>query len=188
MGLGYQLLTRLCAHLRPPREPLLPAQTLQELGLREGLQGPKGTPGTRLLRSAPRAAREAGRGLRATDALSAWKPRQPGPGGSYLRTWGARTLAAASGSRAAGAAGAAGGGRALGVAARNSPARLQGGAGRRRSATVTESHRHRPSFMPEFLHLLLSKFPNSGAVIRGAHANVVLTKFTSLISESSSCL
>lgn len=143
VGLGHQQLTRLCSQGSGPRLRsvcawLLPAQTLQELRLWEGLQGSQGNfrdgAGERGKRGGMKhedRERPAG-----SEVPQAW-PRQLLPAGLGR----GHTLCGGGdfgGPRAAGAAGAAEEGRALGLAARNS-AGLQGGAGRRRPASVTAS-------------------------------------------------
>lgn len=141
----------------------MPAQTLQELRVGEGLQGSRGNfrdkaAEIRSERGKRGGTKHKGRGRPAeSEALQAW-PRQllpAGPGAGTQRCCcGGGDVG---GPRAAGAAGVAEGGRALGLAARNS-AGLQGGAGRRRPAWVTASAAGLPPclgpntfFSPSFL-------------------------------------
>lgn len=147
-GLGHQPLTRLCALGEAVLAcgqcaPLLPAQTLQELGHWEGLQGSQGN--FRDLAAEIRSERDKRGGTKHEGPRTPYGLRSPAslaPAaptcGTGVRAHTLRRRRLRGGPRAAGAAGAAEGGRALGLAARNS-AGLQGGAGRRRPAWVTAS-------------------------------------------------
>lgn len=170
----------------------MPAQTLQELRLWEGLQSPQGNfrdaaAETCSKRGKRGRTKHEGRGRPvSSEAPQAWPRRllPAGLGRGHTRCGGGGDFG---GPHEAGAEGAAEGGRALGLAARNS-AGLQGGAGRRRSARVTASAAGLPPclgsntfFSPSFLTQ-----PQLSAGCRSARW-LVLTKFTSLISESSPC-
>lgn len=175
VGLGHQQLTRLYApgsgpRLRPQCAPLIASTDIAGINTtgREGV-GSRGTSWGPF--------QEARTKRQGRDALRARKSCKPGSSGSYLRAWGAGTPSAAAASGLPvqlEQLGRLEEGKARGLAARNSPTRLLGGAGRRRSAAL-QSLCRRPFYTPRFLNFLLPKFPNSAAVICRAHASVLLT-------------